>query len=68
MVHPMRHSIVDFGELEFGYRPADKPHKGKQLVGQPGGSALQRGLEEPANANPVEVARNWRAPRVICGR
>jgi hypothetical protein len=40
----------------LGYRPADKPHKGKRYVGRRIG-LLQPGLKVAADADPVEAVR-----------
>lgn len=58
MLHPMRHGLADFGESELGYRPADKPHRGKPFVGRRV-DLLQRGLKVPPDADPVEAVSLW---------
>jgi hypothetical protein len=58
MLHPMRHGFADFGESELGYRPADKPHKGKPYVGRRV-DLLHRGLNVSPDADPVEAVRDW---------
>jgi hypothetical protein len=58
MIHPLRHAFADFGESELGYRPADKPHRGKRYVGRRI-DLLQRGLKVLPDADPVEAVRDW---------
>ena len=54
------HTKADFGESEFGYRPADRPYKGKHFVGRHV-DLMGRGLPVEPDADPVEAVWDWLA-------
>ena len=58
LLHPQRHVVADFGESEFGYRPADLKDRGKFLTGR-AVDLLVRTLPVEPDADPVEAVRNW---------
>jgi hypothetical protein len=58
MLHPQRHVVEDFGESEFGYRPADLKDRGRRFAGR-AVDLMVRTLPVEPDADPVEAVRNW---------
>lgn len=57
-MHPLRHTQADFGESEFGYRPADLEVRKRRFVGR-AVDLLVRSLPVEPDADPIEAVRNW---------
>jgi hypothetical protein len=57
-MHPLRHTVKDFGESEFGYRPDDLADRGKQFVGR-AVDLLVRSLPVESDADPIDAVWNW---------
>jgi hypothetical protein len=57
-MHPLRHTVADFGESEFGYRPADLEERKRRFIGR-AVDLLVRSLPVQPDADPIEAVRTW---------
>jgi hypothetical protein len=57
-MHPLRHTVKDFGESEFGYRPADLEERKRRFVGR-AVDLLVRSLPVEPDVDPITAVRNW---------
>jgi hypothetical protein len=57
-MHPQRHTVKDFGESEFGYRPADLQDGKRRFVGR-AVDLLVRSLPVEPDADPIAAVRHW---------
>ncbi len=57
-MHPLRHTVADFGESEFGYRPADLEERKRRFVGR-AVDLFVRSLPVEPDVDPIEAIRNW---------
>lgn len=57
-MHPLRHTVADFGESEFGHRPADAEARGRKFVGR-AVDLLVRSLPVEPDADPIMAVRDW---------
>jgi hypothetical protein len=70
LMHPLRHTVTDFGESEFGYRPADLKERKRRFIGR-AVDLLVRSLPVEPDADPVEAVRSWlktsknKSPRLL---
>lgn len=57
-MHPLRHTVADFGASEFGHRPADAEARGRKFVGR-AVDLLVRSLPVEPDADPIMAVRGW---------
>jgi hypothetical protein len=57
-MHPRRHTVEDFGESEFGCRPADLEERKRRFVGW-AVDLLVRSLPVEPDADPIAAVRHW---------
>lgn len=58
MLLPLRRQTADFGESEFGYWSKEKLIRGMRFTGRRV-DLLQRALQVPPDADPIEAVRAW---------